>query len=315
MIMRRCCLAGGVFVLGAVGLLPRVYGGEYIESVTYDNRVATPTQNELTLSIDLNNTGGYDWRIYYRNCSGTGPSVVNRYAIVPKSINIGGGNVELRWSASSLTDLDDNWSIISNFSPWSGTCNSGTGHWAGWVQGVAATAKGNLQNVLPGEYPISITYYVGNAFSTSNGGTINLIKNQGLNGSVSTSQPYSFHGIAACAQDSPTAGATIDFDTVTSNGSVQPGPLTTLGLVCNYDVALNDVTYSLTSNNPVTGEPSTGQNVAVALTNGATVKLDGGNVTQPDPKRVSVNITPSIDTRGATAGEGTGSATLTFTYE
>lgn len=318
MIIQRSLRGVLIFILCAVGLLPAAHGQQYIESTVWSARVANLTQNQLVLDVQLNNgPGSYNYNVFYSDCSGGGgqPTHSTSYVIAPKTVSINGVSIPIAWSGNRLAELDG-WVILGSNFLQQITCRN-VGYSGAWTlqQTVNAQGSGDLRTLPPGEYSFSMTYYVGNSFGTSYADTLNLIKNHGLEGAASSTPVTPFTGVAACAQDSPTAGETIDFGTVTSNGTVQPGPLTTLGLVCNYDVALNDVTYSLTSNNPVTGEPSTGQNVAVALTNGATVKLDGGNVTQPDPKKVSVNITPSIDTRGATAGEGTGSATLTFTYE
>lgn len=299
-----------------LGVLPASYGQQYIESTVWSARVAEINQNQLALNVQLNNgPGSYSYNIFYGDCSGEAQRVKGAYLILPRFINLGGVSIPMKWSGNIVGDIDGAWDIVLNTEGSGGGCYTSGSSYSSASIGVNATGVGDLTTLAPGDYTYSLTYYVGNAFAPTNSDVVSLIKNRGLNGSTSSTPTKSFTGVAACAQDSPTSGTTIDFGTVTSNGTLQPGPLTTLGLVCNYDVALNDVTYSLTSNNPVTGEPSTGQNVAVALTNGATVTLDGGNVTQPDPKKVSVNITPSIDTRGAIAGEGTGSATLTFTYE
>ncbi|TSB25747.1 fimbrial protein [Serratia marcescens] len=119
---------------------------------------------------------------------------------------------------------------------------------------------------------------------------------------------------SACAHDGPSR-ETIDFGTVTSNGETQAGPPTTVTLVCNYDVSSNNITYMLNSNNPVSGEPSTGHSIVVGLTNGANVTLNGGNVTPLTARKMSVDIESAIDTRNALAGVGNGSATLTFDYQ
>ncbi len=316
MIMQRSLRVLLVFMLCAVGILPTVHGAAYIESNRYDNRPAHLQQDQLQLSVNVSNTGGYNYSVFYSDCSSPVTQIALRYMLVPKKVNIGGASISMNWQGNVIGELDE-WLIIGDVSSVPNhTCYSGiSGYAPGAYVGPTAIGRGNLQDVPPGSYNVSLTYYVGLVYATTSSEAISMIIAHGLDGETSSTPVTPFTGVAACGQDSPTSGATIDFGTVTSNGTIQPGPLTTLGLVCNYDVALNDVTYSLTSNNPVTGEPSTGQNVAVALTNGAMVKLDGGNVTQPDPKRVSVNITPSIDARGATAGEGTGSATLTFNYE
>lgn len=317
MIMQKSLRALLIFILCAVGLLPVAHGGGFIQSTVWDSRQASLSQSELTLNLQLvSGPGYYNFNVFYSNCSTVVPWVAN-YSIVPRTVNVGGVSVPLKWGSAVLEELNDDWLIIGGISnvPGNSCFSQGSSGHYGPGPGFSSNATGGLEFVPPGTYSVSISYYSGAAAAQSREELLGLIKSQGLSGAITPIPPTPFNGVAACAQDSSTPGTSIDFGTVTSNGTVQPGPLTTLGLICNYDVALNDVTYSLTSNNPVTGEPSTGQNVAVALTNGATVKLDGGNVTQPDPKKVSVNISPSIDTRGAIAGEGTGSATLTFTYE
>ncbi|HIF6628454.1 TPA: hypothetical protein ACX37D_004879 [Serratia marcescens] len=293
-----------------------VYGAAYIESNRYVNRSAQLQQDQLQLSVDISNTGNYYYSVFYSDCSSPVTQIDLRYMLVPKKIDISGVSIPMNWQGNVIGEVGE-WLIIGNVSSVPNhTCYSGiSGNALGAYVGPSAVGRGDLQYLPPGSYNVSITYYVGMVYATTSSEAISMIIAHGLDGDTSSTPVTPFTGVAACGQDSPTSGETIDFGTVTSNGTIQPGPLTTLGLVCNYDVALNDVTYSLTSNNPVTGEPSTGQNVAVALTNGATVTLNGGSVTQPDPKKVSVNITPSIDTRGATAGEGAGSATLTFNYE
>ncbi len=270
------------------------------------------SQNGLILTVNLTNSGRYDATVFYSDCSFSVTHGVT-YIVVPKKIEVGGLSIPINWSGNAI-DVDDNYKAVYTMGGGNSCRPVGpAGNHPGAV--INTYGSGDLSELPPGEYTYSMTYYVGGALTQSDAESLDFIRSYALQGAASSTPVETFTGVAACAQDSPTAGATIDFGTVTSNGTVQPGPLTTMGLACNYDVALNDVTYSLTSNNPVSGEPSTGQSVAVKLSNGATVRLDGGNVTQPDPKKVSVNITPSIDTQGAIAGEGTGSATLTFNYE
>lgn len=290
----------------------------YIESTVWDSNVVSLEQNQLELKVNISyGPGGYYYDIFRYGCAPNEKitSMLN-YVIVPKRINISGVYIDVKWVGTNQGEtIDGNWILLGDVLHRETICTSGgAGRYSADVS-VTVRGTGRLDNLPPGDYVYSLSYYVGNAFGISDGDAVEWARLYALDGALSQTSPVHFTGAAACGQDSSTTGATIDFSTVTSNGTIQQGPLTTLGLVCNYDVALNDVTYSLTSNNPVSGEPSTGHSVAVKLSNGATVRLDGGNVTQPDPKKVSVNITPSIDTQGAIAGEGSGSATLTFNYE
>ncbi|WLS88718.1 hypothetical protein [Serratia marcescens] len=305
-----------LLMMVSVSVVPVVHAVGYIESTVWSPHGSILSQDDLTLKVDIyNGPGTYFYNIFKSQCTGGGINFYLNYVVAPKSVTIGSVNIPLIYSGNKIADIGNDWVVIATVKNVSSGCvSSGSGN-SEYAPGVNALATGSLVSLPPGTYNYSMQFYVGNAFGDTLNNAIQMIKDYALTGAISSTPSNPFTGLASCEQDSTTPGTTIDFGTIISNGSVQSGPLTMLGLVCNYDVALNDVTYSLTSNNPVTGEPSAGQKVAVALTNGATVTLDGGNVTQPDPKRVSVNITPSIDTRGAAAGEGTGSATLTFNYE
>lgn len=289
----------------------------YIESTVWNSSSVTLKQNQLELNINIDiGPGYYNYNIFKSSCA-AGEKITNRvsYVIVPKKINISGVMVDISWQGPNLGETGSDWIIMGAPSAFSTPCitkDSGQGQ---TDSSVKVRGVGYLDKLPPGNYSYTLPYYVGNAFGISASDAVLWVQLYGLDGKSTQADPTSFTGAIACGQDDHTSVATIDFGTITSNGSTQPGPLTTLELICNYDVALKSVEYSLTSNNPVTGEPSSGKKVSVALTNGATVTLNAGNITQPDSKKVSLDITSSIDTRKAIAGEGNGSATLIFNYE
>ncbi|HIF6626640.1 TPA: hypothetical protein ACX37D_003019 [Serratia marcescens] len=301
---------------------PFAHAGGYIYSVNSDVKTADLSQNQLDLNVILRDgPGGYSYNIFYSNCTTEVVPYTAHYLIVPTHINIGGVPVALTWSESSVLDLTDSsgniWKVIASFAYVNNNSCQHQGKSGYWNPGVSnvvtATAKGNLQNVPPGSYSVSLGYYVGSVNNQYESGRLPMIRDYGMKGAMSYTPPTTFTGAAACSNSS-VQNTTIDFGTITSNGSIQAGPSKTLGLVCNYNVKPNDVSYSLTSNNPVSGKPSTGHIVTVGLSNGAEVTLSGGAITNSDAQHVNTVISPTIDTTKSNAGVGTGSAMLKFTY-
>jgi hypothetical protein len=301
--------------IGLLTIMQHAYAYKgYIESIQYDSATADLRQDYLQLTAYLQGgPGGYNYSIFDSTCDARIHNAI-RYFIVPTSITLGGKKFPLKWEGNTLGTFGDDWLIIGTTRD--GIDNDCKGITSGRDsgEGVVSNAQADITELPPGDYAYSMQYYSGQAFGETAADAIAILQAQGLNGAINSTATKTFNGIAACGEADGANGATIDFGTITSNGQLQPGPTTSLALACNYDISKNDVTYLLKSNNPVAGQPDSGESVEVQLSNGAVVHLGNQGLKQLAPNKIGLDLSPLIDTAGVTPGEGTGSAVLTFTY-